>query len=782
MTNTDFRLHLLEAGYHPVPLFGKAPPMTGWQKRTNTNAAEIVMWGKQWPNARNTGILTRFTPTLDIEITHVDAAKAVADLAAERFDSRGYVLTRTGKPPKCAIPFRTDAPFQKLEIVLFGPDGARHKIEFLCDGQQVVVGGEHPDTRRPYCWHGGTLGEVKHDDLPAITAEEARQLVDDAVDLLIRDFGFTRANGKGATSGKVRERNSLGFETGKVVDGRERQMTDILCAKLIDYCGQFGTAPTPEELCAHAWDAYAEDTDLTRPGRGRDEFLQKCRSTVRRFLEGRIKGIATLEEAVAAYDLDRVAQKATYDKPRSQQRNDIITEDSAAVEFVEENADKLRYCHSTGAWFQWDGNIWRREDTQLAFHWARLLARRLVEDQDKKMRSAAGKTAFASGVEKFAQRDRAMAVTVDYWDRDQWLLGTPAGTVDLRTGKLRPGDPTDGITKSTLISPADTDCPLWLKFLDETTGGDSELIRFLQQWLGYCLTGSTREHALIFLYGGGGNGKGVFLNTTARIFGDYAATAAMDTFAASKNERHPTDLAKLRGARIVTSSETEEGHAWAEARIKSLTGGDKISARFMRQDFFEYYPQFKLTIIGNHKPVLRNVDDAMRRRVNIIPFLRKPPVVDRQLEDKLLLEAPGILQWIVEGCLDWQANGLIRPAVVQAATADYFSDQDVFGHWIEECCDVALETSLSVAAGRIVRVLDRLPTRTDELIACVRDNSANPVPKVRALLKQVVRDIRTEMAAAMTHVVASGSAAEAAGTVNFEIELEDENVCNDQPE
>jgi putative DNA primase/helicase len=152
--------------------------------------------------------------------------------------------------------------------------------------------------------------------------------------------------------------------------------------------------------------------------------------------------------------------EAIYDKPRQQPRNDIITEDSAAVEFVEENADKLRYCHSTGAWFQWDGNIWRREDTQLAFHWARLLARRLVEDQDKKMRSAAGKTAFASGVEKFAQRDRAMAVTVDYWDRDQWLLGTPAGTVDLRTGKLRPGDPTDGITKSTLISPADTDCPL----------------------------------------------------------------------------------------------------------------------------------------------------------------------------------------------------------------------------------------------------------------------------------------------------------------------------------
>ena len=402
----------------------------------------------------------------------------------------------------------------------------------------------------------------------------------------------------------------------------------------------------------------------------------------------------TLAREPAAADAPSIvpAQGAIGDKPRSGPgpRNDIVTEDSAAIEFVDENADKLRYCHSTGSWFQWDGNIWRREDTQLAFHWARLLARRLGENEDKKARGAIGKTAFASGVEKFAQRDRAMAVTVAYWDCDQWLLGTPAGTVDLRTGKLRPSDPTDGITKSTLVAPADTGRVLWMKFLGETTGGDAELIRFLQQWLGYCLTGSTREHALIFLYGGGGNGKGVFLNTTARIFGDYAATAAMDTFAVSKNERHPTDLAMLRGARIVTASETEEGRAWAEARIKALTGGDKISARFMRQDFFEYYPQFKLTIIGNHKPVLRTVDDAMRRRINMIPFLLKPPVIDRQLEDKLLTEAPGILQWMIDGCLDWQANGLIRPAVVQAATSEYFSEQDLFGHWIEECCEVAL--------------------------------------------------------------------------------------------
>jgi putative DNA primase/helicase len=575
-------------------------------------------------------------------------------------------------------------------------DGALPELKRARELATRIVGGDtsnipivHP-IRWPGSWHR------KADPvLCTIAAEDSDAEIDLAAALKVLEAAAPaqpQGNGKGAASGKVRERNGLGLETGKFIDGRERHMTEILCAKLRDFCGEFGAAPSAEELCDYAWDAYEQSTSFSRPGRGKNEFLGKCRSTVRRFLDGQIKGFETLEKVVEAYELNRAAQEAIGGNPRPGPgpRNDIVTEDSAAVEFVEENVDKLRYCHSTGSWFQWDGNIWRREDTQLAFHWARLLARRLGENEDKKARGAIGKTAFASGVEKFAQRDRAMAVTVAYWDQDQWLLGTPAGTVDLRTGKLRPSDPTDGITKSTLVAPADTGRVLWMKFLGETTGGDAGLIRFLQQWLGYCLTGSTREHALIFLYGGGGNGKGVFLNTTARIFGDYAATAAMDTFAVSKNERHPTDLAMLRGARIVTASETEEGRAWAEARIKALTGGDKISARFMRQDFFEYYPQFKLTIIGNHKPVLRTVDDAMRRRINMIPFLLKPPVIDRQLEDKLLTEARGILQWMIDGCLDWQANGLIRPAVVQAATSAYFSEQDLFGHWIEECCDVAL--------------------------------------------------------------------------------------------
>ena len=216
------------------------------------------------------------------------------------------------------------------------------------------------------------------------------------------------------------------------------------------------------------------------------------------------------------------------------------------------------------------------------------------------------KAVAARAVEQFAQADPVFAVTSEVWDRDPFILGTPGGTVDLRTAEMRPANQTDFITRLTAIAPAESpDCPLWLDFLNKATGGDTELARFLRQWCGYSLTGDIREHALLFIHGQGGNGKGVFLGTLNGILGDYCTMAAMDTFTAAAGERHPTDLARLKGARMVTASETEEGRAWAEVRINQLTGGDKIAARFMRQDFFEFTPQFKLTVIGNHRPALR---------------------------------------------------------------------------------------------------------------------------------------------------------------------------------
>jgi putative DNA primase/helicase len=224
----------------------------------------------------------------------------------------------------------------------------------------------------------------------------------------------------------------------------------------------------------------------------------------------------------------------------------------------------------------------------------------------------------------------------------------------------------------------------------QATKGNKELQAFLARMSGYALTGSTREHALFFLYGTGRNGKGVFMNTLIRIIGDYHCTANIETFTETNSEKHPTELAMLRGARLVTSTETESNRNWAESRIKSLTGGDKVSARFMRQDFFDYIPQFTLMISGNHKPGLRSVDEAIKSRVNILPFAVtiKPEERDTELGNKLISEYPGILAWMIKGCLDWQKRGLAQPDAVKEATDTYLEREDKLKLWMEDCCNL----------------------------------------------------------------------------------------------
>jgi P4 family phage/plasmid primase-like protien len=367
----------------------------------------------------------------------------------------------------------------------------------------------------------------------------------------------------------------------------------------------------------------------------------------------------------------------------------VVTQDGVARAFAARFAGKLRFDHHAGSWHEWTGTHWRRDERDRAFQHVRALGREMGRDGKDAVRREVGKVQFAGGVERMARGDEALAVTTAEWDRDPFLLGTPGGTVDLRTGELRAADPAEGITKLTAAAPAATaECPRWLRFLDETFGGDEEVIRFVQRWAGYGLTGDVSEHALVFGSGAGGNGKSVLVNTLSGVMGEYATAAAMDTFAASTFDKHTTDLAMLRGARLVTASETEEGRVWAEARIKQLTGGDPITARFMRQDNFTFRPTFKLFVVGNHQPVLRNVDDAMRRRLNILPFDRRPAEPDRELEAKLKAEWPGILRWMIDGCLAWQANGLGQPGGVAEATASYFDNQDLLGEWLETECVV----------------------------------------------------------------------------------------------
>jgi len=365
-----------------------------------------------------------------------------------------------------------------------------------------------------------------------------------------------------------------------------------------------------------------------------------------------------------------------------------LTEDGVARAFVEHHDGLLLFDHDAGRWYEWKGDHWAADDTQLVFEFCRHMARQASDLPGDKVVATARKASFVAGVERFARGDRAMAVTADHWDQDPWLLGCPDATVDLSDGSIKIPHGDDGITKRTAVAPEPGAAPRWHRFLMDVTRGDEDVIRFLQLWCGYCLTGSTREHVLLFIFGPGGNGKSVFVNLLQRLLGDYAKTAPMDSFTATRNDKHPTDLAFIAGARFVAANETEEGRSWAEARIKALTGGDPIAARLMRENFYSYTPAFKLLISGNHQPLLRNVDPAVRRRFLILPFTWQPERVDRELENKLWEEAPQILHWAIQGALEWVEEGLPRPDAIRRATEDYFADQDTFGQWVAEHCNL----------------------------------------------------------------------------------------------
>lgn len=387
---------------------------------------------------------------------------------------------------------------------------------------------------------------------------------------------------------------------------------------------------------------------------------------------------------------------------------DDLAESEAPVDFTEiELAERFvaaygrtwRYCAALGKWFQWDGTVWRPDETLAAFDLARGICRaasaelhakvlQQADDEGKAQRAAGSisQASTVSAVERLSKADRAHAISVGDLDADPWTLNTPSGLIDLRTGTLRPSDPLAYCTKISGAGPGNR-CDAWWDFLDAVTCGDAGVMKYLQAVAGYMLTGDTSEHALFFVHGPGGNGKSVFVNTLQGVLGDYAVTASMDTFVVSGGDKHPTDLAMLRGARLAVATETEEGRRWAESKVKAMTGGDPISARFMRQDFFTFKPQFKLMVVGNHKPQIRNVDDAMRRRMHLIPFTFKPPNPDKQLGAKLEAERAGILSWMLEGLAMWRTAGLNPPESVRRATADYFATEDSLGRWLAECVE-----------------------------------------------------------------------------------------------
>jgi putative DNA primase/helicase len=371
---------------------------------------------------------------------------------------------------------------------------------------------------------------------------------------------------------------------------------------------------------------------------------------------------------------------------------------------IDRHGDALRFVAAEGRWYVWHAGRWTPDAVKLADHMVgetmeregvRLCRVGLTPDDPQAKRNIMEarriNSAYArTSVRQIVEADPRIAIRTESFDSDPDVLNTPGGIVDLKTGALRAHSPAALLSKQTKVAPdVALPAPEWRRFLIETTAADVTMIRYLQRVAGYLLTGSVREQIFWVIWGPGGNGKSVFLGALAGIMGDYARAAPMDTFTASNSDRHPTDLAMMIGARLVTANETQAGRRWDEARMKALTGGDMIAARFMRQDFFTYIPQFKLVFVGNHHPDIRDIDAAMRRRIQIIPFTAVPKMVDPDLPAKLRAEWPAILAWMVEGAVQWRTAGLQPPERVLATTAEYFEEQDAMARWIEEALEPA---------------------------------------------------------------------------------------------
>lgn len=360
----------------------------------------------------------------------------------------------------------------------------------------------------------------------------------------------------------------------------------------------------------------------------------------------------------------------------------LPTDVALSEQFVRVHGKSLRWLTGIGQWIAWRAGSWHRDESSYVTY---LISQFLHTSKLLRRQASYGKI---NAIDQIARVNPKIAIKSDLLDSSPWVLGTPKGIINLRTGEIFPAKPEDFVTKTVAVSPdKENNSPLWHKFLAQITDNNEELQFYFQRLCGYYLTGVTSEQTIDFLYGSGANGKSIFTGVIEGILGDYAVTSPMDTFMATQNPQHPTELARLKGARLVTSVETAGGRRWNESLLKRITGGERIAARYMRGNFFEFLPQCKLLFAGNHKPGFSRIDKSIQRRFHLVPFPVTIPddQQDHELNLKLQKEWPGILAWMIQGCLDWQKLRLRPPQTVTDATEDYMDDEDNVGQWLREC-------------------------------------------------------------------------------------------------
>lgn len=455
-------------------------------------------------------------------------------------------------------------------------------------------------------------------------------------------------------------------------------------------------------LCNHLafWtnnDAYKMDSMFRESSLMRDKWDKVHHA------DGRTYGEATIEESIrktpstiGEYQADQYEVfigNSTEDVFEEKEPNFMLSELGNAERMIHHHGKNIKFCNEL-EWLIWNGKCWEQDNKREVESIAAATFRELYNVDNEAVQKWAWRCEKRSvRMNSILDARPMVAVKKTQFDSHSFLFNCENGVIDLKTGELLPHDRDLLLTKiSNIHYDKDADCPHWMRFMEsifknEDGTTNHELINFLQKSIGYTLTGDISEQVMFFLYGTGRNGKSTFINTIQSLLGDYGRQTNSDTFIKKKNDSSiNNDIARLDGARFVSAVESEEGQQLSESLVKQVTGGEKISARFLRQEFFEFTPEFKVFFTTNHIPIIKNNDNGIWRRIRLIPFTVTIPQedIDKNLPKKLEKEMPGILKWAVDGCLKWQVEGLGVPVAVVEATAEYRQDMDILGPYFEE--------------------------------------------------------------------------------------------------
>lgn len=655
----------------PVPAGEKNPNRGGWEK-LRISHEKIPQY---FNNGQNIGIHTGEASggLVDVDLD-VKEARAIAG----RFLPATLTSGRPSSPDSHWWYYADGAKYRMFSSL---PPEPETLLEIRAENHHTLVAPSvHPSGERlEWSRSGLERCQIDADELTAACQRLATSV------LIARNLPEVRDPVSGAGGG----RHNLALALAGFLIRRELSEEDVLSILLA------------------AWDARGFAGDSNAEEEAHRDLEGLVGNTARRIADGEeATGGQTLEDLVPGlvkkicgyWSWSSRIESATAGKKGKKGKNYTLTDYGNAERLVARHGQDLHYLYAWGKWLVWDGRRWAMDDTGEVERRAKETARSIYaeaaaepDDSTRKAIAAHAKSSEArSRIDAMLAQTRSepgIPIRHTELDADPWLFTIQNGTINLRTGELRDHDPANLITKLAPVEyDPDAEAPVWDEFLEEILPSP-EVRQYMQKLIGYSLTGKIAEHILPICYGVGANGKSTLLNTVLELVGDYGLQAANDMLVV-KRDSHPTDQADLFGRRFVTNMETEDGKRFAESRVKQLTGGDKVRARRMREDFWEFPPTHTLWLATNHKPEVRGTDNAIWRRLRLIPFeVAIPPEdQDKHLDDKLRAELPGILRWAVEGCLAWQREGLGEPDEVMAATKTYREEMDSLSGWLDECC------------------------------------------------------------------------------------------------